>query len=71
VPRLAICETVPDGELLLFHCDRRWKVLGVQSWNSSASSHIASVKAIKERAERYYAGISSKWVSLGARDGAC
>jgi hypothetical protein len=53
VPRLAICEQLANGELLIMHCDESWAVLAVQG-----SPSIDSAKAIAERA---YSGITSKW----------
>lgn len=53
VPRLAICEQLANGELLIMHCDESWAVLAVQG-----SPSIDAAKAISERA---YSGITSKW----------
>lgn len=53
---LAICEDKKPG-VLVFHCDRKWRVLG-------CSAH-RSVAAAKDRAERIYPGISSLWVDAG------
>jgi hypothetical protein len=57
VPRLAICRG-DDNEVLLFHCDRRWNVLGM-------AGGYPNVKAAKRRAERTYSGISAAWVKTG------
>ena len=65
VPRLAICESLDAEELLLFHCDDDWHVLGIQAWNTARGS-ITSVHDVKTRAEKYYAGISSQWIAHGA-----
>ena len=62
VPQLAICQDLDDGELLLFHCDNDWNVLGHQAWNSPHGPTLSSVQDVKDRAERFYAGISSHWV---------
>ena len=58
VPNLAICAEVTSGGVLLFHCNRAWKVLG-------CSAHD-SVGAAKEKAERIYPGLSSRWVEANA-----
>jgi hypothetical protein len=55
VPRLAICRNL-YGQLtdhLLFHCDRRWTVLGVGGAKTLAEC--------REQAERAYSGISNYW----------
>lgn len=65
VPCLAICENVDDGELLLFHCDENWNVLGIQAWNGPGSSDVTSIDDVKRRAEDFYTGISAKWATLG------
>jgi hypothetical protein len=51
-PRLAICEDHKLG-VLLFHCNRNWRVLG-------CSAHD-SVAAAKKKAERIYPGLSTRW----------
>ncbi len=56
VPRLAICQQVV-GELkdyLLFHCNEDWGNLG--------TTGAKTVEAVKANAERWYSGISSKWI---------
>ena len=60
VPCLAICESFPGDELFLLHCDEEWDVRGIQAWKKGEG--ITSVEEIKSRAEKYYAGISSKWI---------
>jgi hypothetical protein len=57
VPCLAICRG-DDAEILLFHCDRRWNVLGM-------AGDYANINAAKQRAERIYPGISAAWVKTG------
>jgi len=52
-PRLAICEDVRTGEVLLFHCDRDWQVLG-------CSGH-ATVNEARSKAEGIFQGVSSRW----------
>jgi ClpX C4-type zinc finger len=57
VPCLAICVNLGnDIGPLLFHCDDQWQVLG--------TSGAATVEAVKERAERNYPGVSSRWVEV-------
>jgi hypothetical protein len=55
VPRLAICEDLVDGDILLFHCD--------DSWNVLAAGGGKTLEDVKHTAERAYVGISGKWVS--------
>ena len=57
VPRLAICRG-DDDEVLLFHCDRRWNVLGI-------AGGYPNIQAAKRRAERIYPGISAAWAKTG------
>ena len=57
VPRLAIGEPVGDGEIPLFHCDDKWRVVGI-------SSH-PSIRQAKHRAERAYPGITDAWTDSG------
>jgi hypothetical protein len=54
VPCLAICEQETTKEALLFHCDSEWNTLG-------CSVH-ASTDEAKARAERIYAGLSTRWI---------
>jgi hypothetical protein len=56
VPRLALAQNV-TGELkdvLIFHCNDQWEVLGV--------SGGATLEEAKSRAERAYRGITAKWI---------
>ena len=57
VPCLALCQNVaPDeDEIMLFHCDEQWNVLGV----SGGETSLAAAKAV---AEITYRGIAAKWV---------
>jgi len=55
VPRLAICQNIGEDEMLVFHCDNNWNVLGAAGGHRSAENAKAQV-------ERAYAGIASKWV---------
>ena len=66
VPGLAICESFYSDELLLFHCDEDWGVLGIQAWKKSEGPDVSSVEQVKSRAEIYYAGISSRWIAHDA-----
>src|SRR5439155_1297336 len=57
VPRLAICVNLgKDVGSLLFHCDDEWTVLG--------TSGAETVEAAKQRAEKNYPGVSSRWVEV-------
>lgn len=55
VPRLAICEDLVDGDILLFHCD--------DSWNVLAAGGGKTLEDVKHTAERAYAGVSAKWMN--------
>jgi hypothetical protein len=54
VPRMAICEDLVDGDILLFHCD--------DSWNVLAAGGGKTLDDVKHTAERAYTGISARWV---------
>jgi hypothetical protein len=57
VPRLAICENLgEDIGLLLFHCDKEWNVLG--------TGRGQTIEAVKERVEKNYPGVLSRWVDV-------
>ena len=57
VPRLAICVNLAeDMALALFHCDDEWKVLGCTGGEA--------IEELKERAEKNYPGVASRWVDL-------
>jgi len=56
VPRLALSQ-LPEGEVLLAHCDDGWEVLGVAGYPSMGRA--------KRRAERIYPGVSACWVPVG------
>jgi hypothetical protein len=66
VPGLAICRDPGVDGLLLFHCDENWNVVAAQIWNNPDRPTIATVDEVKERAEKYYSGISSKWQAYDA-----
>jgi hypothetical protein len=53
-PCLAICQKLKATEVLLFHCDSDWTVLG--------AGFYAAVSEAKKRAERIYPGISPCWI---------
>lgn len=63
---LAICRDPQMEGLLLFHCDEKWEVLAAQIWNSPDRPTATSIEEIEEMAEKYYSGISSKWMTYGA-----
>ena len=54
VPRLAICENLVDGDILIFHCDESWDVL--------AAGSAKTVEDAKHTAECAYFGVSAMWV---------
>lgn len=66
VPHLAICQDLHTDDLMLFHCDEAWEVVGVQAWNGPGAKPVASVQDVKERAEQFYAGLSAKWTAHAA-----
>jgi hypothetical protein len=57
VPRLVIAQSLDSDDFLLFHCDESWVVEGV-------SSVASSPEEVKERAERRYPGLASRWNDL-------
>ncbi len=58
VANLAICQNFDETEFMVFHCNRKWEVLGV-------AAGYGSVQAAKERTERSYHGITAKWKASG------
>ena len=56
VPRLALCQNVRGGtkDILVFHCDDDWEVLGITGGSS--------LEAAKASAERAYRGVTAKWI---------
>jgi len=54
VPRLAICEDLVDGDILILHCD--------DSWNVLAAGGAKSVEDAQRIAESAYSGVTSRWV---------
>ncbi|MGH9515628.1 MAG: ClpX C4-type zinc finger protein [Terriglobales bacterium] len=57
VPCLAIAEDKETKGVFLFHCTRKFRVLG-------CSAH-ASVREAKHRAETTYPGVAGRWVKSG------
>ena len=55
VPRLAICEDLVDGDILIFHCDEAWNVL--------AAGGAKTTDEAQRTAEIAYSGISARWVT--------
>ena len=53
VPQLAICRNEGEVEVLLFHCDEQWQVLG--------ATYLPTIEHAIERAEREYRGSTEKW----------
>jgi hypothetical protein len=53
VPRLAICRNDDEVEVLLFHCDEQWQVLG--------AGYFSTIEHAIEGAERQYRGSTEKW----------
>jgi len=66
VPCLAICESFDGEEIVLLHCDDEWDVQGIQAWKKAEGNAPISIEEIKNRAEKYYVGISSKWIKHDA-----
>jgi len=62
VPRLALCQNVSGGlkDILVFHCNDEWEVLGV--------SGADTLEAARNSAERAYRGVSEKWVSTNVTE---
>lgn len=54
VPQLAICKNTETSEFELSHCSQDWESL-------CAVQTAATIKEIKDIAERHYPGIRSKW----------
>jgi hypothetical protein len=57
VPRLALCQNVSGSlrDILVFHCNDDWDVLGVSGGET--------LEASKASAERAYRGITAKWIN--------
>lgn len=57
VPKLAVCENLySEPDILLFHCDEHWNVLGAIG--------CASVEEAKIRAEKNYPSVTALWAEL-------
>ena len=58
VPCLALCQNIGGGtkDILVFHCDNDWEVLGVTGGDT--------VDLAKAGAERAYRGVTAKWVEI-------
>ncbi len=54
VPRLAICADNKSPDVLLFHCDNKWRVLGCAGYGS--------VFEAKTKGKRIYPGLEKHWV---------
>jgi hypothetical protein len=55
VPCLAICQDFESSEYLVQHCDADWQPFGIVAGYKTA-------EAAKQRLERSYVGITSKWI---------
>jgi hypothetical protein len=60
VPALAICQNYKAREVLLFHCDENWNVIG--------GAEYPSVEAAKARAEKRYPGSGRHWMFVAIPD---
>jgi hypothetical protein len=54
VPRLAICQSLNNPDIVLLHCDDDWNVLGAGIFNSAGEA--------KSRAEKTYPGVATCWI---------
>jgi ClpX C4-type zinc finger protein len=56
VPRLALCQNVEGNlkDILVFHCNDEWAVLGVSGGET--------LEAAKASAERAYRGVGARWI---------
>ncbi len=61
VPRLAICQKLGESEIMVFHCDNEWNVLG-------AAGRHSSLQDAKTAVERTYQGLSNKWVDTSVTE---
>jgi hypothetical protein len=62
VPVLALGEDLKTGEITLFHCNESWEIIAFQPLGKDDSGREASLAAAKSRVEKYYQGISQRWV---------
>ncbi|MDH5641903.1 MAG: hypothetical protein OEY28_11470 [Nitrospira sp.] len=58
VSNLAICQNFGETEFMVFYCNSEWETFGV-------AAGYGTVQEAKERIERSYHGITSKWVASG------
>ena len=56
VPCLVIGAALKTNETFLFHCKRNWNSLGVAAYKS--------ISEAKQKAERIYPGIGTRWVQI-------
>jgi hypothetical protein len=61
VPRLAICQKLGESEIMVFHCDNEWNVLGV-------AGGYSSVRDAKAAVESAYRGLSNKWADTSVTE---
>ena len=61
VPRLAICQNLGEDEVLVFHCNNDWGVVGVAGGHSS-------VEEAKRQVERSYPGMADRWVDTNVSE---
>jgi hypothetical protein len=54
VPRIAICQSLNNPDIVLLHCDNDWNVLGAGIFNSAGEA--------KSRAEKTYPGVATCWI---------
>jgi hypothetical protein len=61
-PRIAICKSMRKGldDYIILYCSKTWKVLGVGGQKT--------LSAAKKQVERYYSGISKKWIRLNTSE---
>jgi hypothetical protein len=62
VPCLALGEDLVTGEITLFHCNESWEILAFQPLGKSEPDRDQSVAAAKSRVEKYYDGVSTRWL---------
>jgi hypothetical protein len=61
VPCLAICQNFGEDEVLMFHCDSDWKVLGVVG-------AARSVDEAKATIQMSYPNLAGKWLDLNVSE---
>ena len=62
VPKLALCQNVNGDmtDILIFHCNDDWKVIGISGGKKLDNAKIS--------AERAYRGITAKWISANVTE---